>query len=83
MEIKGKPVHKKSEPILGGSLSQLCIFDYPIMAQKPLTLSQLGNKYCVSRERTHQVQVRILQNLKSWLDREIPAFTEEYSDLYQ
>jgi RNA polymerase sigma-32 factor len=56
------------------------IFDNRIIAEKPLTLQQLGDKYSISRERIRQIQGKIVKNIKKWLKEEIPDFEEEYSD---
>jgi len=56
------------------------IFDHRIMAEKPLTLQDLGDKYEISRERVRQIQEKIVKKIKSWLEEELPNFEEEYSD---
>lgn len=56
------------------------IFDNRIMAEKPLTLQELGDKYNISRERVRQIQEKLINNIKKWLREEIPNFEEEYSD---
>jgi len=56
------------------------IFDNRIMAEKPLTLQDLGDKYHISRERIRQIQEKIIKNIKKWLKEKIPNFEEEYSD---
>ncbi len=56
------------------------IFDNRIMAEKPLTLQELGDKYHISRERVRQIQEKITINIKKWLKEQIPDFEEEYSD---
>jgi RNA polymerase sigma-32 factor len=56
------------------------IFDNRIMAEKPLTLQELGDKYSISRERVRQIQEKIIKNIKKWLEEKIPNFEEEYSD---
>jgi RNA polymerase sigma-32 factor len=56
------------------------IFDNRIMAEKPMTLQELGDKYHISRERVRQIQEKITQNIKKWLKEQIPDFEEEYSD---
>jgi RNA polymerase sigma-32 factor len=58
---------------------ELDIFDNRIMAEKPLTLQELGNKYKISRERVRQIQERIIKNIKKWLTEEIPDFEENFS----
>lgn len=56
------------------------IFDKRIMAEKPMTLQELGDKYHISRERTRQIQEKITQNIEKWLKENISNFEEEYSD---
>jgi RNA polymerase sigma-32 factor len=58
---------------------ELDIFDNRIMAENPLTLQQLGDKYHISRERVRQIQERIIKNIKKWLIEEIPNFEEDFS----
>lgn len=57
------------------------IFDNRIIAEKPLTLQELGDKYSISRERVRQIQEKIVKNIKKWLKEEIPNFEEQYSDI--
>jgi len=57
------------------------IFDNRIMAEKPLTLRELGDKYHVSRERIRQLQEKILKNIKKLLEDEIPNLRDLYSDI--
>jgi RNA polymerase sigma-32 factor len=59
---------------------ELDIFDNRIMAENPLTLQQLGDKYQISRERVRQIQERIIKNIKKWLIEEIPNFEEDFSN---
>jgi len=59
---------------------ELDIFDNRIMAESPLTLQELGDKYHISRERVRQIQERIVKNIKKWLTDEIPNFEENYSN---
>jgi RNA polymerase sigma-32 factor len=59
---------------------ELDIFDNRIMAEKPLTLQELGDRYQISRERVRQIQERIIKNIKKWLIEEIPDFEEDFSD---
>ena len=56
------------------------IFDNRIIAEKPLTLRELGDKYHISRERVRQIQEKIIKNMKKWLKEEIDNFEEEYYD---
>ncbi len=57
------------------------IFDNRIMAEKPLILQELGDKYHISRERVRQIQKEIISSIKKWSKKEIPNFEEEYSEL--
>jgi RNA polymerase sigma-32 factor len=56
------------------------IFDNRIMAEKGLTLKELGDKYQISRERVRQIQEKIIRNIKSWLTKHIASFDELYFD---
>lgn len=57
------------------------IFDRRILAENPATLIEIAQKYQISRERVRQIQVKILQNIKAWLKKEVPNFEQEYSSL--
>jgi RNA polymerase sigma-32 factor len=59
---------------------ELDIFDNRIMAENPMTLQELGDKYKISRERVRQIQERIVKNIKAWLNENIPNFEDEYSN---
>ena len=72
--IKLKAYRKK----LSGK--ELDIFDNRIMADSPLTLQELGDKYHISRERVRQIQERIIKNIRKWLTEEIPNFEENFSN---
>ena len=48
------------------------IFDERLMAQKPLTLKELGDRYGITKERTRQLEVRLLERIREYLIREIP-----------
>ena len=69
---------KKYRKTLSGKEAD--IFDNRIMAEKPLTLQELGDRYSISRERVRQIQEKIVKNLKKWLKDEIPNFEEDYHD---
>jgi len=56
------------------------IFDNRIMAESPLTLQELGDKYHISRERVRQIQEKIIRNIEKRLKEEIPNFETEYGD---
>ena len=81
-EIEGRTIllQKLKEYREKLSGKDLDIFDNRIMAESPVTLQELGDKYNISRERVRQIQVRIVNNIKKWLIDEIPDFEEEFSD---
>jgi len=56
------------------------IFDSRIMAEKAVTLQELGDKYHISRERVRQIQEKMIRNIKKFLKEQIPDFEELYSD---
>ena len=43
------------------------IFDSRLMAEEPLTLQELGDRYGISRERVRQIEERIKKKLKAYL----------------
>lgn len=81
-EIEGRNLLMKKLEEYRDRLSEkdLDIFDNRIMAENPMTLQELGDKYHISRERVRQIQVRIVNNIKKWLMEEIPDFEDEFSD---
>ncbi|MGD9033798.1 MAG: RNA polymerase factor sigma-32 [Desulfobacteraceae bacterium] len=56
------------------------IFDNRIIAEDPLILQEIGDKYNISRERVRQIQERIIKNIRRWSQEEIPNFKEDYND---
>ena len=53
---------------------EAAILERRIVADEPLTLQKLGQHFGVSRERIRQVEARIIQNLKNYLQTNIPDF---------
>jgi RNA polymerase sigma-32 factor len=62
------------------SKKELDIFDNRIMSDNPLTLQDFGDKYNISRERVRQIQAKIVNNIKKWLEEDIPDFEEQFGD---
>jgi len=56
------------------------IFENRIIAEKPLTLQQLGEKYHISRERVRQIQNKIIGKVRKRLQKQIPNFRELYME---
>ncbi len=47
------------------------IFEKRLMAEDPLTLQQLGTEFGVSRERVRQIEARVKQKLKKFLENRV------------
>jgi len=58
------------------------IFDNRIIAEDPLILQEIGDKYHISRERVRQIQQRIIENIKKWSEEQISNFEEDYADFH-
>lgn len=43
------------------------IFDSRLLAEEPLTLQEIGDKYAISRERVRQIESRLKKRLKAYL----------------
>ncbi|MHC1725027.1 MAG: RNA polymerase sigma factor RpoD/SigA [Syntrophobacteraceae bacterium] len=50
---------------------EIIIFDRRLLAEEPLTLHEIGNKFGISRERVRQIQSRLKVRLKAYLEEEI------------
>ncbi len=57
------------------------IFDNRIMADKPLTLQKIADKYNISKERVRQLEERLINRLNEFFKEQIPNFEEDFSDL--
>jgi len=56
---------------LAGKEKDLAIFDLRLVAEDPLTLQDLGDRFGVSRERVRQLEQRLLGRLRDFLKREM------------
>ncbi len=45
-----------------------------ILSETPLTLDDLGQKYGITKERTRQLEAKIIKRLRTYLKKEIPDF---------
>ena len=52
------------------------IFDLRMVAEEPLTLQEIGEKYGISRERVRQLEERIKKRLRAYLVEEIPDISD-------
>jgi RNA polymerase sigma-32 factor len=57
------------------------IFDNRLLAEQPLTLQQIGDRYGISRERVRQIETRIVKRIKASLEEQIEGIEELYSEL--
>ena len=77
-KLLSKKLRKFRETLCGREID---IFDNRILAEKPETLQVLGDKHHISRERIRQIQKNIVNDIETWLIKEIPNVKEEYSYL--
>jgi RNA polymerase sigma factor (sigma-70 family) len=57
------------------------IFDARLMAEEPLTLQEIGDRYHISRERVRQIEERIKKKLKNYLLAESPDLKDAVVDI--
>jgi len=60
---------------------ELAIFDERLMAINPLTLKDLGDRFGITKERTRQLESRLMQKIRDHLIREIPDAKRIIPDL--
>ena len=56
---------------------ELDIWDLRLLAEKPLTLQEIGARHQISRERVRQIEDRLIKRLRHFLKSEIPDW-EDY-----
>ncbi len=56
--------------------SDRAILEERLMSEDPLTLSQIGEKYGVTREAVRQAEVRLMKRLKTYLQEKIPGISD-------
>ena len=61
---------------LVGKEKDLAIFDLRLVADDPLTLQELGDRFSISRERVRQLEQRLLGRLRDYLKREMGDATD-------
>ena len=58
---------------------ELEIMDNRLLAEEPLTLQQIGEKYNISRERVRQIQARLLKKIREYLEQQAPEIKQDYA----
>jgi RNA polymerase sigma-32 factor len=58
------------------------IFERRMVAEKPLTLREIGQKYKISPERVRQIEEEIVGKAREFLRREIPDFDTYAGDIF-
>ncbi len=48
------------------------IFDHRLLAEEPMTLQEIGDRYGISRERVRQIENRVKRKLKAHLEEHFP-----------
>jgi RNA polymerase sigma-32 factor len=61
---------------LDGKSKELAIFDDRLVADDPLTLQELGDRFGISRERVRQLEQRLTGRLREYLKAEIGGAAE-------
>ncbi len=50
------------------------IFRKRLISDNPMTLQEIGNHFEISRERVRQIEMRLLQRLRRFLENELPGY---------
>ncbi|MCA1743623.1 MAG: RNA polymerase sigma factor RpoD/SigA [Desulfonatronovibrio sp.] len=56
------------------------IIELRLLAETPVTLREIGEKYGITRERVRQIEARLLEKLKSHIEGNITDFSREWID---
>lgn len=80
-EIKGLFREKLAEFRKSLSDKELDILDSRLLAEKSLTLQEIGARHGVSRERVRQIEDRLIKKLRHYLQTEIPDWEEHRSSV--
>ena len=56
---------------------ELYLFEQRLLTETPLTLQEIGDNYGITRERARQIEERLLNKIKAYLELEIPGILEE------
>jgi RNA polymerase sigma-32 factor len=75
-ELRAVFRQKLSEFIKGLAEREEDILRNRILSETPLTLEDLGEKYGITKERTRQLEARIIKRLRDYLKREVKDFDQ-------
>ncbi len=56
---------------------ELDIYETRLLAENPATLQEIGDEYGITRERTRQIEERLLRKIKEFLTEEIPGIERD------
>jgi RNA polymerase sigma-32 factor len=72
-------IHDNIEAIRAGlNDKELDILEQRLLADSPITLREIGDKYGITRERVRQIEARLLQKIKQRMSDTIQDFSEEW-----
>jgi RNA polymerase sigma-32 factor len=55
---------------------ELYLFENRLLTENPLTLQEIGDKYGITRERARQIEERLLNKIRTYLEQEIPGIND-------
>jgi RNA polymerase sigma-32 factor len=72
-EQVGRKIHEFGDTLKD---KESVIFQSRLLAEKPLTLQEIGDQYGISRERVRQIEERLKKRLKKFLETELKGIEE-------
>jgi RNA polymerase sigma-32 factor len=75
-EVKEQFHHKLREFAKDLKDKEKTIFEQRLLAEQPLTLQEIGDKYGLTRERVRQLEAQLTQRLRDYMAKELPDFQE-------
>jgi RNA polymerase sigma-32 factor len=72
-------IHDNIDAIRDGlNEKELDILEQRLLADSPITLREIGDKYGITRERVRQIEARLLQKIKAQMSSTIQDFSSEW-----
>ena len=75
-EVQDQFHEKLKEFARGLKDKEKVIFEKRLLAEQPLTLQEIGDKYGLTRERVRQLEVQLTAKLRGYMAKELPDFRE-------